>query len=148
MLAGLAGRVLLEERQDERIEHMRATVSPATDGQALDRALVHEARDAIRSLKDSREWRLLVLEFIAYAVRTPNLAPKLKANERKLRDALTEVMQQQIDVHGITPSLPPAEFALGVIALAEGLAVQELTDPGTVRDDLLPDLLTLLLPHR
>jgi len=137
---------LLEERQDDRIEHMRATLSPATDGKALDRALVNEARDAIRSLKDSREWRLLVLEFIAYAVRTPNLAPKLKANERKLRDALTELMQQQIDVHGITSTLPAAEFALGVIALAEGLAVQELTDPGAVRDDLLPDLLTLLLP--
>ncbi len=137
---------LLEERQDERIEHMRRTLSPAIDGQALDRALAEEARDAIRSLKDSREWRLLVLEFIAYAVRTPNLAPKLTANELKLRDALTELMQQQIAAHGITPTLPAAEFALGVIALAEGLAVQELTDPGAVRDDLLPDLLTLLLP--
>src|SRR5689334_17301478 len=42
---------LLEQRQDERIEHMRRTLGSTTAADATDFALGEEARDAIRSLK-------------------------------------------------------------------------------------------------
>jgi hypothetical protein len=108
-------------------------------------ALGEEARDATRSLKDSREWRLLLLEFIAHAARTPTLAPKLQAQKRRLREALTELLEQRLSDRGAQTPLLPDQLALVATALANGLASEELSDPGSVPDELLSDVLALLL---
>jgi AcrR family transcriptional regulator len=136
---------LLEERQEERIRHMRRTLGRAAGASTTVRALGEEARDATRSLKDSREWRLLLLEFIAHAARTPSLAPKLRDQKRRLRDALTELLEQRLTDRGAQAELPPDQLALVASALANGLATEELADPGSVPDELLGDVLALLL---
>jgi AcrR family transcriptional regulator len=133
---------LLEERQDERIRHMRQTFTSAPGG---DVALEAEARDATRSLKESREWRLLLLEFVAHAARTPSLAPKLQGLKRNLQAAVAELLEQNLSQRGIAPPLPIDDLALAVTALANGLAIEELADPGSVPDELLGDLLARLL---
>jgi AcrR family transcriptional regulator len=135
---------LLEQRQDERIRHMRETFARAP---RQDAALQEEARDATLSLKESREWRLLLLEFIAHAARTPRLAAKLQAHKRKLRAAVTAVLEERLRQRAIATPLDVGELALAVIGLANGLALQELGDPGCVRDELLGDVLALLLSH-
>ncbi len=135
---------LLEERAQERIRHMRKTLAGPHLGNG-DRALEDEARDATRSLKESREWRLLLLEFTAHALRTPSLAPKLREHKRRLRSALGEVLEQRLDARGIEPGLPIDEIALATSALANGLATEELEDPGSVPDALLGELLARLL---
>jgi AcrR family transcriptional regulator len=136
---------LLEERQEERIRHMRRTIGSTAAADARDLGLGEEARDATRSLKESREWRLLLLEFIAHAARTPNLAPKLRAQKRRLREALTELLEQRLGDRGAQPPLPSDKLALVATALANGLATEELSDPGSVPDELLGDVLALLL---
>jgi AcrR family transcriptional regulator len=136
---------LLEERQDERIRHMRRTLAAPTAADTTDRALADEARDTTRSLKDSREWRLLLLEFTAHAARSPSLAPKLREHKRKFRSALAEILEQRPRADRATLSRPPAQTALAVIALANGLAVEELADPGSVPDEFLGELLAQLL---
>lgn len=131
---------LLEERLDERIDHMRRTISP----DAGSGGLTEEARDATRSLKESREWRLLLLEFVVYAARTPSLAPKLKAHKRRFRAALAELMEQRLTERGLTPPMPVDELSLAVTGLANGLAIEEIADPGAVPDELLGHALVLL----
>ncbi len=61
---------LLEERQEERIHHLRRTLTSASGPGSRGVGLEEEARDATRSLKESREWRLLLFEFVAHATRT------------------------------------------------------------------------------
>jgi AcrR family transcriptional regulator len=134
---------LLDERLDERIEHMRRTLTSAPPTVALDA----EARDATRSLKESREWRLLLLEFIAYAARTPAFAERLQAHKRRLRTALTELLDQRLTEVGVAPSLPSDQLALAMIGLTNGLAIEELADPGAVTDELLGEALRRLLPE-
>ncbi len=136
---------LLEERQEERIRHMRRTLSSPQANDGRDVELKQEAHDATRSLKDSREWRLLLLEFIAHAARTPDLAPKLRAHKRRLRTALAELLEPYLAQRAITSPLPPDQLALVISALAGGLASEELSDPGSVPDELLGDVLALLL---
>jgi AcrR family transcriptional regulator len=136
---------LLEERAEERIRHMRETLARSPHAGAGDRALEDEARDATRSLKESREWRLLLLEFTAHALRTPSLAPKLTEHKRKLRSALAQTLEQRLDARGIEPGLPIENIALATSALANGLATEELEDPGSVPDELLGELLVRLL---
>jgi AcrR family transcriptional regulator len=128
---------LLEERSEQRIAHMRRTLAPPSGREGLGVALDAEARDATRSLKESREWRLLLLEFTAHAARTPKLASKLRALKRTQRAALAELLEQRVPGHG-------DRLALAALALANGLATEELSDPGSVPDELLGDLLAEL----
>lgn len=136
---------LLEERMEERFLHMRRTLTGAARSGGRDLGLDEEARDATRSLKESREWRLLLFEFVAHAARTPSLRPKLRAHKRRYRAAMGEVLEQRITERGATGSIPREQLALVAMALANGLALEELSDPGAVPDQLLGDLLALLL---
>jgi AcrR family transcriptional regulator len=136
---------LLDERLDERIDRMRRTIGQQAGADSPAAALADEARDATRSLKESREWRLLLLEFVVHAARTPTLAPKLKAQKRRLRAALAELLEQRLGEHGIAPPIPIDELSLAATGLANGLAVEELADPGSVPDALLGDVLGMLL---
>ncbi len=136
---------LAQERTDERIEHLRSTLNNPALADQLDAGLAEEARDTTRSLKESREWRLLLLEFVAHAARTPALRPKVRAHHRQLRTAVAEVLAHRYTSLDRTPPLPPDQLALTAIALANGLATAEIADPGSVPDHLLADLLTRLL---
>jgi AcrR family transcriptional regulator len=132
---------LLEERMEERLQHMRRTLTGGGQSDSSGLGLEKEARDATRSLKESREWRLLLFEFVAHAARTPSLRPKLRAHKRRYRVGMAEVLEQR----GAAGSIPGEQLALAATALANGLALEEASDPGAVPDELLGDLLALLM---
>jgi hypothetical protein len=75
----------------------------------------------------------------------PAFAARFKEQKRQLRAALAEILERHLSAHEITPSMPIEQLALVVTGLANGLAVEELSDPGSVPDELLGDVLTLLL---
>jgi AcrR family transcriptional regulator len=139
---------LLDARNDERLEHARRTVAAGGKSAAGERTLEEEARDFTRSFKESREWRLLLLEFVVYAARNPAFAARFKDHRHQLRAALAEILEHHLSAHGITPSMPIDQLALVVTGLANGLAIEELTDPGSVSDELLGDVLALLASER
>jgi AcrR family transcriptional regulator len=134
---------LLDERLDERLEHVRRSLT--ADLASGDAAVGKEARDVTRSFKASREWRLLLLEFVVYAARNPGFAKEFKAHKRKLRAALAESLDAHLSARGIAAPIPTDQLALALSGLSNGLAVEELADPGAVSDELLGDVLTLLL---
>jgi AcrR family transcriptional regulator len=133
---------LLEERADERIQHLRRTL-PGGAGAAG--GLLEEARDATRSLKQNREWRLLVLEFTAYAARSPAMRPKLRAHERRFKAALAGIFEAHMAGQDGELPMPAERLALVTSGIANGLALEELADPGSVPDELLGELLLKLL---
>jgi AcrR family transcriptional regulator len=136
---------LLEERMEERLQHMRRTLTGGGQSDSSGLGLEKEARDATRSLKESREWRLLLFEFVAHAARTPSLRPKLRAHKRRYRAAMAEVLEQRVAERRAAGSLPGEQLALVATAVANGLALEEASDPGAVPDELLGDLLALLM---
>lgn len=135
---------LLDERMDERIRHMRSTLSRAPEAGGGDLGLLEETRDATRSLKQSREWRLLLFEFVGHAARDPALARRLRAHNRRLRATLAELLEERLDDQA--PLSSADEVALAAVALANGLAFEEVSDPGSVPEALLGDIVGLLLP--
>jgi AcrR family transcriptional regulator len=133
---------LLDERVDERLAHLRTSLGgPAGAADALPA----EARDVTRSFKESREWRLLLLEFVAYAARNPRFARRLRDHKRKLHAAIAEALESYLSGRGITPPIPVDQLAVAVSGLANGLAMEELADAGCVPDALLGQVLGLLL---
>src|SRR5579871_1489527 len=122
---------LLDARLDERLEHTRRTLAAGasvTGQHAIDK----EARDITRSFKESREWRLLLLEFVAYAARNPQFATRYRDHKRCIKTATTEILELHLSARGITPPMPIDQLAMVVSGLANGLAVEELSDPGSV----------------
>jgi AcrR family transcriptional regulator len=136
---------LLDERMEERLRHMRRVLTGGRQSDSSGLGLEKEARDATRSLKESPEWRLLLFEFVAHAVRSPGLRTKLRAHKRKYRAEMAEVLEQRLIGRGESASIPGQQLALVATALANGLALEEASDPGAVPDDLLGDLLALLI---
>jgi AcrR family transcriptional regulator len=134
---------LLEQRRDVRLEHARRAIEAGSP--ASGRELDGEAEDITRSFKESREWRLLLIEFVAYGARNPRFAVRLKEHKRELRAAVAEIIAQTLNARGTTPAVPIDQLAIAVTALVNGLAVEELSDPGAVPDELLGNLLALLL---
>jgi len=131
---------LLEERIEQRVDRLTALPSFADDAD-----LRREARDVVETLKGSRTWRLLLLEFVAYTARNRAAAPALRSKRRDFRDALTATLERRARTLEVEPALPPERLALLITALVNGLAFEELAEPGIVPTDLLADALPLLL---
>lgn len=68
--------------------------------------------------------------------------------KQKFRAALAEVLDQRVADSGVKAALPPDQLALTAMALANGLAFEEVSDPGVVPDDLLGGLLDRLLAEK
>lgn len=127
---------LLHDRIEDRARSVLDTFDSAdTDGQA---------RDVVRSLKTNRTWRLLFLEFVTYAGRNPKFARQLRAERAKMHSSLSEAIERRL-ADRARPDVPPERLSLMLIALVNGLAIEELTSPGSVPEDLISQATTLLL---
>jgi AcrR family transcriptional regulator len=137
---------LLDDRIDERIERIRVAFSALEDpADATHSKVRDEARHVVATLKDSREWQNLFVEFVAYAARNPPFRSRLAAHRQRLIAVLTDVLSARFEALGATPPLPAAEMALAVTGLVNGLAMEELLEPGVVDEELLGEIFAAFL---
>ena len=136
---------LLDERLNERIEVMRRTLAPEKRRGRGGDVLAVEARAMSRSVREEQEWRLLVLEFTVHAARTPSLQPKLRRHQLRQRRAVVEAFGPRLAAAGVTPPMSLDRFALLALAVVDGLAIQEIADPGSTPDQFLRELSALVL---
>lgn len=107
--------------------------------------LREEVRQILTTLGPSRDWQLLLLEFVTYAARNPKFRTRFVTGRRKFKTALTDAVERRIAALGLEPALPPEQLILLLTALVNGLAVDQLTEPGAIPDDLLGNVLTTVL---
>jgi len=138
---------LLDEWRAELVHNVESTFSTGTSD-APQEQLQNELRQIVQTFSPSREWRLLLLEFVAYAARNPKFRARFVAGRRQFKAALTNALKARIATLGVTPSLPPEHLALLLTALVNGLSVDELTEPGTVPGELLGQAASALLESR
>jgi AcrR family transcriptional regulator len=136
---------LLDARLEERIEVMRRTLAPEKLAGRGGDVLAVEARAMSRSVREEQAWRLLVLEFTVHAARTPALQPKLREYQLRQRRAVTEAFAPRLKAAGVTPPMPVARFAQLALAVVDGLAIQEIADPGSTPPQFLRDISALIL---
>jgi AcrR family transcriptional regulator len=102
-------------------------------------------RHVIETLKRGREWRLLLFEFVSYAARNPEFRERFAAGRQNFKAALASALADRIAAHRLQPAVSPGQLAVLVTALVNGLAVDELTEPGGFPDDLLATALLALM---
>lgn len=95
-------------------------------------------------LQNERDWFLVHMEFWAYVVREPGLREQYAVQFRRLRLALSAVLQQAADERQIALLVPADDLAAALLALVRGLLIETLADPGAVSPDLFSALLDIL----
>lgn len=93
---------------------------------------------------EAKEWTLLWAEFWLHVMRHPELAPKLAARQQAARRAIAAVIERQCDQFGVSLPLPAEELASVMLAVDDGLKLQEELDPAAVPHDLRARILILL----
>ena len=85
---------------------------------------------------NGRLWATLELELSIAAARQPKLRRKLRDRQRRSREFLAEMVEKIADENNLTLPLPPADFAIVLSALSDGLLVHWLNDAKAVPDNL------------
>lgn len=94
---------------------------------------------------DNRDWQLLFSEFWQRAVRDEAVRAQYVAHRRSVRAALSAELAQRAAALGIELPVPAETLVHVVIALSNGLAIEEIADPGVVPRDLMAQVLGALL---
>jgi AcrR family transcriptional regulator len=139
---------LLEDWRGELIGDVERAFSRVEPTDAAEEQLREAVRQVLETLRPSREWRLLLLEFAVYAARNAKFRARFVAGRRKLKAALTTALEQRTRALGLNPTIPPDQLTLLLSALINGLSVDELTDPGAVPDELLSNAVSALMRAR
>jgi AcrR family transcriptional regulator len=139
---------LLDERIAERAGTVQHTF--ASNGGGADQVvrLAQEASydaSAWMVSPENREWRLLFFEFALHAARDQQFAAEFARSEQGMRRALVQVIESVAADLGGQPPIEPSTLALGINALANGLALDALVDPDAVPEDLFPTLIGFLV---
>ena len=133
---------VLEERIDERISKLDGLVFEQDDGRTRSPGEIEAASvEFVRTLRQSREWRLLFLEFTAQAARDRRFHAEFAKRAKPMRRALGEVLERA----GYQGPLDPERAAVLIAALANGLAIEALIDPDAVPDELFGTALMALM---
>jgi AcrR family transcriptional regulator len=130
----------------ERIGERLALVTEAVDHRSSPEALTSEVGDGLVGLiSNQADWHLLFIEFWGRAVRDPSLRQEFALHRRAARAAIARFLEQQAAHVGVDLPAPAEQLAVAVLALSNGIAIEQLADPKTVDPSTFGVILGLLL---
>jgi AcrR family transcriptional regulator len=129
---------------DELDGHLRAliTSSAAMPVGAERKGEVSRGLSAV--LENGRDVVRLFHEYSALAVRDPKVAARYAERNAHLRQELAESTRARHAASGLPLAIPPEHLATAVIALVDGLSMQQLTEPDAVPEELFGQILALI----
>ena len=136
---------LFDQRIEARIEAIEQVFGRGGGGSEEGATQVHTAAmQSVRDIDSPGEWAMF-FEFVAHAGRTPAFRREFRKRSRRMRQAFAHAIERQGGELGANLSLPTEQAAVAVAALTHGVAVQRITDPESVPDELLGQLVVYLL---
>lgn len=133
---------LMQERIGERL----SLVAEAMKREATLEDVTRDAGAGLADLISSQaDWHLLFIEFWARAVRDPSLREEFARHRRSARELIARFLEQQAARVGFDLPVSADQLAVAVLALSNGIAIEQLADPDTVDPSLFGAILGLLL---
>lgn len=126
---------------DERLGALVAASVTAPGGAQRTGAL---SRGISAVLSDNRDVVLLFHEYSALAVRDPQVAARYAERNARLRTQLAEMARARHELLGVPLAIPAERLATALIALVDGLSIQQLTEPDAVPEDLFGQIAALI----
>ena len=135
---------MMTEQVVARVESIRSVLAVSTADPREPQDLRDIGGLLTEALTEQREWRLVFFDFWRRAVRDDEVRARFIAHRRTLRDAIAASVRQ---ILGGDP--PAGDFTVDdvvtvVLALSNGLAIEQYVDPSTVKDDLFGRVLVRL----
>lgn len=128
---------LLDERIDQRIR----ALFEKTDAVPNDQGVENRVSLGLSTvLEQERDLVLLFHEYSAMAARDP----RLRAKYVERNDMLRKGLMQAFDDRDVPLALEGRDIATAVIALADGLSIEQLTNPDAVPKELFGQILSLI----
>lgn len=130
---------LFRERVTEQLSRYMTLVA---DAETVGQQAREPADHWMAFLRERPEYFPLLLEFAAYAAREPKLIAGLAELLRSLHEAFAAIVARGAAGAGVDLS-PDSAKQLGIVitALAHGLALAKVADPGEVPDELFGDFI-------
>jgi AcrR family transcriptional regulator len=132
---------LMEARIDERVAAMREVVAAVRDPTERTFALGEVLTAA---MKNNDRWQLLFTEFWLRAMRDPQVREQWVTHRRQHHEQLTALVDEVLRGSSMSSELPARNAMFVLLAAANGLAIEELADPGSTPPDLLGQVFALL----
>lgn len=130
---------MLEERFAERL----AEIDRVLHSGASVEDQAHEAgADFVRAIAGEEEWGRLFFEFAVHASREPAFRGPYLERVAALRDRIAELFEARLRELDWTPPISAQEAARLTFAMANGVALENLIDPGSVSPELNGTMLT------
>jgi len=121
------------EMVTELVEDAAARPSPKAVGELL-----------MAELLDNRDWQMIFVEYWLRAMRDPDLRQRFVEHRRAVRAAIGDAVRHL----AFESDVAPASITVLVLALSNGLSIEEFIDPGTVPPDLFGAVLDALTTTR
>jgi len=127
-----------------RVETIRtALAANAADTQGQ-QTLHDVGRLLTEAITEQRKWQLVFLDFWRRAVGDESVRLQFVVHRRALRDAIADRVSQILQGAPPPDELTVDDVVTVVLALSNGLAIEQYTDPTTVSDDLFGRVLARL----
>lgn len=119
---------ILEERTRRRAEELRRITTCVS---SLDELARTGEGLWIATLRDEREWSLLLVEFEVYAARDALLRERLAGILGLFRSAMSEAIEAVAAASGERPPVPAEQLTVATLALSNGIMLEGLTGAST-----------------
>jgi AcrR family transcriptional regulator len=125
---------------DELDEQLRALIAASASQERTGEL----SRGISAVLTDAREVVLLFHEYSALAVRDPKVAARYAERNVRLRAEIATAVRRRHDALGVPLTIPAENLATALIALVDGLSIQQLTEPDVVPEELFGQIAALI----
>jgi AcrR family transcriptional regulator len=129
---------------DELDEQLRALITAAAAAPPEAEANEELSRDLSAVLENGRDVVRLFHEYSALAVRDPKVAARYAERNARMRAELAESTRARHEALGLPLAIPAEHLATAMIALVDGLSMQQLTEPDAVPDELFGQIHALI----
>jgi len=129
---------------DELDGHLRALITASTSAPVDEEIQGELSRGLSAVLDNASDVVRLFHEYSALAVRDPKVAARYAARNARIREELAESARMRHEASGVPLAIPPEHLATAMIALVDGLSMQQLTEPDAVPEELFGQILSLI----
>lgn len=135
---------MMKDQVLTRIDALRAVLAASSPGPDDQQALHDIGRLLTEAFTEQREWRLVFLDFWQRAVRDEDVRAQFVAHRRALRTAIAEHVEQILGRAPVLGQFTVDDVVTLVLALSNGLAIEQYADPDLVSADLFGRVLAQL----
>lgn len=133
---------LMRVRIEERVEAVRQVTSA---GGTLEAQAERAGGEMRRLLVEQPDWHRLFIEFWAQAIRDADLREAFVQARRPMREEIARFIDEQAERYQLSLPADADQLAVIVLALSNGLAIEQMIDPETVDSDIHATAISLLL---